>query len=73
MRLANESGALQAVPAIELALMVAECMRGDFEAAAAHARSLLAMPQAHTLALAHETLARRAILRGESDEAVNTP
>jgi DNA-binding CsgD family transcriptional regulator len=69
MRLANESGALQAVPAIELALTVAECMRGDFEAAAAHARSLLAMPQAHTLALAHETLARRAILRGESDRA----
>ena len=68
-RLANESGALQAVPAIELALTVAECMRGDFDAAAVDARRLLAMPQAHTLAVARDTLARSAILRGDTDEA----
>ena len=69
MRRAQESGALQAVPAIELALMVAELMHGDSDAAETRALSLLEMPHLHTLALARETLARIALIRGDADEA----
>lgn len=69
MRRAQESGAPQAVPAIELALMVAEHMHGDLDAAEVRARRLLGMPHLHTLALAHETLARIALARGETTEA----
>ncbi len=69
MRRARESGALQAVPAIELALMVSELMHGAPDAAEARARRLLEMPHLHTLALARETLARIALIRGDADEA----
>jgi predicted ATPase/DNA-binding CsgD family transcriptional regulator len=66
---AHESGALQAVPAIELALMIAEFAHGDLDAADARARELLRMPHLHTLALARETLARIALARGDASEA----
>lgn len=69
MRQARESGALQAVPAIELALAVAELMHGDCEKAGDHAHGLLRMPHVHTQALARETLARIALMRGEAAEA----
>ena len=69
MRRAQESGALQAVPAIELALMVAELMHGDPDAAETRAHRLLEMPHLHTLALARETLARIALMRGDAGEA----
>ena len=69
MRRAQESGALQAVPAIELALMVAELMDGNLGAAETRARGLLQMPHLHTLALARETLARVALMRGATGEA----
>jgi predicted ATPase/DNA-binding CsgD family transcriptional regulator len=69
MRRAQESGALQAVPAIELALMVAELMHGAPDAAETRARRLLEMPHLHTLVLARETLARVALMRGNADEA----
>jgi predicted ATPase/DNA-binding CsgD family transcriptional regulator len=69
MRRAQESGALQAVPAIELALMVAQLMDGDPDAAAIRARRLLQMPHLHTLALAREMLARIALMRGDAGEA----
>lgn len=69
LRRARESGALQSVPAIELALMVAEFMRGDLDAAGAHARALLVMPQLHTLALVHDTLGHIALVRGDLDAA----
>jgi predicted ATPase/DNA-binding CsgD family transcriptional regulator len=69
MRRARDSGALQAVPAIELALMLAELMRGDYEQAAPRARRLLAMPHLHTVALTRETLARIALARGDTHEA----
>jgi predicted ATPase/DNA-binding CsgD family transcriptional regulator len=69
MRRARESGALQAVPAIELALMVAELMHGSPDAAETRARRLLDMPHLHTLALARETLARVALIRGDAGEA----
>ncbi len=69
MRRAQESGALQAVPAIELALMVAELMHGDPDAAETRALRLLEMPHLHTLVLARETLARVALMRGNVDEA----
>ncbi|HEY1687816.1 MAG TPA: LuxR C-terminal-related transcriptional regulator [Solirubrobacteraceae bacterium] len=60
---ARRSRALQALPAIELALMIAQLMDGDLDAAELHSRSLLAMPQQHTLALAHATLAKIALAR----------
>lgn len=66
---ARESGALMAIPAIELAQMVAQFMQGDLDAADARARGLLAMPHLHTLALAHETLGRIALMREQIDEA----
>jgi predicted ATPase/DNA-binding CsgD family transcriptional regulator len=69
MRRAQESGALQAVPAIELALMVAELMHGSPDAAETRARRLLEMPHLHTLVLARETLARIALIRGDAGEA----
>ena len=69
MRRARESGALQAIPAIELALMVSELMHGDPDAAEIRAHRLLDMPHLHTLALARETLARIALIRGDAGEA----
>ncbi len=69
MRRAHESGALQAVPAIELALMVAELMHGDPDAAETRALRLLEMPHLHTLVLARETLACIALIRGDASEA----
>ncbi len=66
---AQESGALQAIPAIELALMVAELMHGDPDAAEIRARRLLEMPHLHTLALAREILARIALMRADACEA----
>lgn len=66
---AHESGALMAVPAIELALAVAEFMRGDFDAASARARTLLEMPQVHTVVLMREVLARVALARNDAGEA----
>jgi ATP/maltotriose-dependent transcriptional regulator MalT len=69
MSRALESGARQAIPAIGLALMVAEVMHGDLDAGEAHARGLLTVPQYHTLALAREVLGRIAIARGDPREA----
>lgn len=66
---ARESGALMAIPAIELAQMVAQFMHGNLDAADASARGLLAMPHLHTLALAHDTLGRIALMRDQIDEA----
>jgi DNA-binding CsgD family transcriptional regulator len=65
MKRAEESGALVAVPAIEMALMVADLQSRDFDAAGERARRLLGMPHLHTLALAHETLARAALGQGD--------
>lgn len=70
MRRAEQSGALQSVPAIELALMVAELMHGDPDAAEIRALRLLEMPHLHTLVLARETLARVALMRGNAEEAI---
>lgn len=69
MRRAEESGALIAVPAIEVALMVAELHAADFEGASERARRLLEMPHLHTQALARETLARVALARGDLSRA----
>jgi predicted ATPase/DNA-binding CsgD family transcriptional regulator len=69
MRRAQESGAMQAIPAIELAQAVAELMHGDTDAAEIRARRLLEMPHLHTLALAREVLARIALTRGDASEA----
>ena len=66
---AHDSGALQAIPAIELALAVAQFMHGDLDAAAALAGGLLEMPHLHTLALSRELLARVALARGDADDA----
>ena len=69
MRRAQESGALQAIPAIELALALAELIHGDLDAAEARARRLLIVPQLHTLALVREVLGRVALARGDVHEA----
>jgi predicted ATPase/DNA-binding CsgD family transcriptional regulator len=66
---AQESGALMAVPAIEMALAIAEMAHGDLEAAAARARPLVQMPQLHTAALMREVLGRAALACGDSSEA----
>lgn len=63
LRDAERSGALQAVPAIEMALMIAQLIGGDLDAASAQAQALLRMPHLHTLAAAHETLAQIAQYR----------
>ncbi len=66
---ARESGALQSVPAIELALATAELLHGDLDSAAERANGLLGMPQTHTLVLAQETLARIALARDRPEQA----
>jgi DNA-binding CsgD family transcriptional regulator len=68
-RTAWESGALQAVPAIELALAVADLMSGHLEEAETRARLLLEVPQLHTLALAREVMGRVALARRDAREA----
>ncbi|HWB68989.1 MAG TPA: LuxR C-terminal-related transcriptional regulator, partial [Solirubrobacterales bacterium] len=69
MKRAEESGALVAAPAIEMALMVADLQSANFGGAQERARRLLAMPHLHTLALAHETLARAALGQGDLERA----
>ncbi|MGH2914359.1 MAG: LuxR C-terminal-related transcriptional regulator [Solirubrobacteraceae bacterium] len=66
---ARESDAPMAIPAIEMALAVAQLMGDDLESADAHARPLLEMPQTHTVALMREVLAQVALARGDSLEA----
>jgi DNA-binding CsgD family transcriptional regulator len=66
---ARESGAPMAIPAIKMALAVAELMDGDLESAEVHARPLLEMPQMHTVALIREVLAHVALARGDGREA----
>lgn len=66
---ARESGAPMAMPAIQMALAVAELMVGDLESAELRARPLLDMPQTHTVALIREVLAQIALARGDSHEA----
>lgn len=66
---AQEHGAAMAVPAIEMAVVIAELADGDLEAAAARARALVQMPQVHTVALMREALGRVALARGDSSEA----
>ena len=66
---ARDSGALQAVPAIELALASAEFLHGALDSATVRANGLLGVPHLHTLALARETLARIALARDQPDEA----
>lgn len=66
---AKETGALQSVPAIELALAIAELMHGDLDSAASRAQDLLRMPHLHTLVLARETLARIALASDRPVEA----
>jgi predicted ATPase/DNA-binding CsgD family transcriptional regulator len=70
LRRAQESGAVMAKPAIEMALAVAELIAGELDAADNRARRLLDMPQVHTVALMRETLAQVALARDDADEAV---
>ena len=69
MRRAQESGALQAIPAIDLALLIAELVADDLDGAEARACRLLEVPQPHTLALAREVLGRIALAREDATEA----
>jgi predicted ATPase/DNA-binding CsgD family transcriptional regulator len=65
---AQESGAVMASPAIEMALAIAELMARDLDRAEGRARRLLAMPQVHTVALMREVLAEIALARGDAPE-----
>jgi predicted ATPase/DNA-binding CsgD family transcriptional regulator len=69
MEWAQESGALMAIPTIDLALLIAELMNAEYEAAEARARRLLEVPQLHTLAFTREVLAHAALARGDTHEA----
>jgi predicted ATPase/DNA-binding CsgD family transcriptional regulator len=66
---AHESGAMQAIPAIELVLVLAHLFAGDLDAAEAHALGLLEVPHLHTLVLMREALGRIALARGDAREA----
>jgi predicted ATPase/DNA-binding CsgD family transcriptional regulator len=66
---AQASGALQAIPSIDLPLVVAELVNGDLDAAEERGRRLLGVPQRHTLALVRETLGHIALARGDGREA----
>jgi DNA-binding CsgD family transcriptional regulator len=70
MRRAQESGALQAIPAIDLALVTADLVADDLDGAEARARRLLDVPQPHTLALVREVLGRIALARHDGTGAV---
>ncbi len=67
---AVESGAMMATPGIAMALAIAELMAGKLDQAEDRARPLLQMPQIHTVALMHETLAQVALARGDTSQAV---
>jgi predicted ATPase/DNA-binding CsgD family transcriptional regulator len=69
LRSASESGAVMARPAIEMAFAVAELIAGKLAGAQTHARTLLKMPQAHTVALMREVLAQAALARGDAHQA----
>ncbi|HET7052342.1 MAG TPA: LuxR C-terminal-related transcriptional regulator [Solirubrobacterales bacterium] len=69
MKRAEESGALVAAPAIDVALMVADLQSANLDGAQERARRLLEMPHLHTLALARETLTRAALARGDLAQA----
>ena len=69
MEWAQESGAPMAIPTIELALVIAELMGAEYDAAAARARRLLDVPQLHTLAFSREVLAHAVLARGDVREA----
>jgi DNA-binding CsgD family transcriptional regulator len=69
LREAQQSGVGMATPAIEMALAVAQLARLDLDAADALARSLIELPQMHTVALMRETLGRVALARGDAREA----
>ncbi len=66
---AEESGKMMAAPGIAMALAIAELMAGNLDQAEDRARPLLQMPQIHTVALMHETLALVALVRGNVSEA----
>ncbi|HTX07226.1 MAG TPA: LuxR C-terminal-related transcriptional regulator [Solirubrobacteraceae bacterium] len=69
MERAQESGGLMATATIELALLIAELMGGEYDAVEARARRLLEVPQLHTLAFTREVLAHVALARGDTREA----
>ncbi len=69
MEWAQESGALMAIPTIELALLIAELMGGEYDAVEARAPRLLEVPQSHTLACTRDVLAQAALARGDTREA----
>jgi predicted ATPase/DNA-binding CsgD family transcriptional regulator len=66
---AQSSGAALAVPAIEMALVIAELADGDLASADARARRVVQVPQLHTAALMREALGRIALARGDAREA----
>ena len=69
MSSARESGALMAIPTIELALLIAELMGGEYDAVEVRARRLLDVPQLHTLAFTREVLGHAALARGDTRQA----
>ena len=66
---AERSGAAMAMPAIEMALVVAELADGRLAPAEARARRVAEVPQLHTAALMRESLARIALAGRHASEA----
>ncbi len=66
---ARAACAPMALPAIEMALAVAELMNGQVESAESRARPLLDVPQTHTVTLMREVLAQSALARGDGHGA----
>jgi DNA-binding CsgD family transcriptional regulator len=69
LTLARQTRSLQSIPAIEMALAVAEFMCGDLGAAEELARRLLGVPQLHSQALSRELLGRIALASGDVAQA----
>ncbi|MFZ1995751.1 MAG: hypothetical protein WAU75_16695, partial [Solirubrobacteraceae bacterium] len=69
LTLARQTRSLQSIPAIEMALAVAEFMCGDLRAAEEPARRLLGVPQLHSQALSRELLGRIALASGDVAQA----
>jgi predicted ATPase/DNA-binding CsgD family transcriptional regulator len=68
---AESSGAALAVPAIEMALVIAELTDGELVSADARARRVVQVPQLHTAALMREALGRIALARHHAREAAS--
>ncbi|MGH2871735.1 MAG: ATP-binding protein, partial [Solirubrobacteraceae bacterium] len=67
--LARDSGAMMALPAIEVSLAIAELVAGEAESAGVRARRVAELPQLHTVALMREVLGYVALAAADGAQA----